>query len=79
MSRRVDTRLSLLESLSSEDEEIVLVDNRLEDQIFYISPGGDYHCLSDAEYQMMKSRPNVTVITLEYVDNWHPYHQDGDL
>jgi hypothetical protein len=70
MTRRVDTRLLLLEALSSEDEEIVLVDNRLEDQVFYISPDGDHHYLSDAEYQMMKARPNVTVITLEYVDNW---------
>ena len=70
MARSVDSRLSLLEALSSEDEEIVLVDNRLEGQVFYISPDGDQHYLSDAEYQMMKSRPNVTVITVKYVDNW---------
>jgi len=70
MSKTIDSRLSLLEALSSEDEEIVLVDNRLEDQVLYISPDGDHHYLSDAEYQMMKARPNVTVITVQYVDNW---------
>jgi len=62
MTKTVDDRLSLLEMMSSDTGQIVIVINMLEESISYVSPDGDHHLLSEAEYQMMKDKDNITSI-----------------
>jgi len=77
MTRTIDTRLSLLEMMDDDTDQIVIVINTLQDTISYISPDGDHHLLTDEEYQKVKDRDNITVVRLEYVTIDYP-GKDGD-
>jgi len=73
MAKTIDARVSLLEKLSTDNDEVMLIDDTIEGKMYYVRSDGVNEEVTQEEYLFLKDNYDVVIFTLQFAHHWHPH------